>query len=190
MFEDLIREVSRLEQSQTISVPLPEDKEGYIDRQCPSAKCRVEFKVFGKDWDSKVAKKLAYCPVCRNEAPSVEWATAAQVKYAKAVALEHLKRQLHDALEVGARQFNQHQHQTGFITLSLSVTPDTKFVSLDMESLCQCWQPPPLVSSVSEDCSHWSINWRIEARLNKRTPLTCPGSRIETERIFRSAVSS
>jgi hypothetical protein len=130
MFDDLIREVRRLEQTQTISVPLPEDKEGYIDRQCPSAKCKVEFKVFGKDWDSKVAKQRAYCPVCRNKAPSNDWATTAQVKYAKAVALAHFKRQLHDALEVGARQFNQRQQQSGFITLSLSVTPDTTPVSL------------------------------------------------------------
>ena len=118
MFDDLIREVRRLEQPQTVSVRLPEDKDGYIDRQCPSAKCKAEFKVFGKDWDSKVAKKLAYCPVCRYESPSAEWATKAQVKYAKTVALEHLKRQLHDALEVGARRFNQRQHQTGFIHLA------------------------------------------------------------------------
>jgi hypothetical protein len=130
MFDDLIREVSRLEQTQTISVRLPEDKDGYIDRQCPSAKCKAEFKVFGKDWDLKVAKKLAYCPVCRHESSSADWATKAQVKYAEAVALKQIKRQLHDALEVGAQRFNQRRHQTGFITLSLSVTPDTQFVSL------------------------------------------------------------
>lgn len=129
MFDDLIREVSRLEQTQSISVPIPEDKEGFIDRQCPSAKCRAEFKVFGKDWDAKVTKKRAYCPVCRNEAPPADWATTAQVKYAKAVALAHLKQQLHGALEAGARQFNQRQ-QDGFITLSLSVTSHITHVSL------------------------------------------------------------
>jgi hypothetical protein len=129
MFDDLIREVRQLERRQTISVPLPEDKEGYVDRQCPGAKCKAEFKVLGKDWDSKVANARAYCPVCRNEAPSDDWATPAQVKYVEAVALAHLKRQLHGALESGARQFNQRQ-RPGLLTFSLSVTPDTTPVFL------------------------------------------------------------
>ena len=123
MFEDLIREVRQLERRQTISVRLPEDKEGYVDRQCPNNKCKAEFKVLGKDWDSKLVNKRAYCPVCRNEAPSDDWATPAQVKYVKAVALAQLKAQLHGALESGARQLNRRQHP-GFITMSLSVTSD------------------------------------------------------------------
>jgi hypothetical protein len=129
MFDDLIREVRQIEGSQTTSVPIPEDKEGYVDRQCPSAKCKAEFKVLAKDWDSKVPDNRAYCPVCRNEAPSDDWATPAQVSYVKAVALARLKRQLHGALESGARQFNQRQ-RPGFITFSLSVTPDTTPVLL------------------------------------------------------------
>ena len=124
MFEDLIREVSQLERPQTISVPIPEDKEGYVDRQCPSPKCKAEFKVLGKDWDSKVPDNRAYCPVCRHEEPSESWATPAQRKYVRAVALAQLKRQLHEALETGARQFNQRQ-RPGFLTFSLSVSPHT-----------------------------------------------------------------
>lgn len=129
MFEDLIREVKKLERPQTISVPILADKEGYVDRQCPNDKCRAEFKVLSKDWDSKVPEARAYCPICRHEAPSDAWATPAQVEYVRAVALAHLKRQLHGALESGARQFNQRQ-RPGFITFSLSVSPDTTPVFL------------------------------------------------------------
>jgi Zn finger protein HypA/HybF involved in hydrogenase expression len=124
MFEGLIREVRKLERTQTISVPIPEDEEGYVDRQCPNDKCKAEFKVLGKDWDSKVPNNRAYCPVCRHAAPSDDWATPAQVGYVKAVALARLKRQLHGALESGAHQFNQRQ-RPGFITFSLSVSRDT-----------------------------------------------------------------
>jgi hypothetical protein len=122
MFDDLIRELERLERPQTISVSIPEDKEGYVDRQCPNSKCTADFKVLSEDWGSKVANDRAYCPVCRNEAPSDNWATPAQREYVRAVGLAHLKRQVHDALATGARQFNQRQ-RPGFISLSLSVTP-------------------------------------------------------------------
>jgi hypothetical protein len=129
MFEGLIRELEHLEKPQTISVALPEDKEGYVDRQCPGAKCKAEFKVLGKDWESKLINKRAYCPVCRHQAPPTDWATPAQREYVRAVGLAHLKRQVHEALESGARQFNQRK-RPGFITFSLSVSPDTAPVFL------------------------------------------------------------
>ena len=123
MFEDLIREVGRLERGMTISVPIPEDEKGYVDRRCPSKSCRSLFKVFGSDWDEKVPDERAFCPLCRYEARSDEWATPEQNKYVKAVAMREFRKRLNGALEAGARSFNQRQ-RPGFLTFSLSVTPD------------------------------------------------------------------
>ncbi len=124
MFEDLIREIGRLECGETVSVPLPKDEDGFLDRECPDEKCGAEFKVLSDDWRSKVSDARAFCPLCRHEAPPDDWATQAQVEYAKAVAYNHLRRRVHGALETGARRFNQRQ-RPGFLTFSLSVKPDT-----------------------------------------------------------------
>jgi hypothetical protein len=123
MFDDLIREVERLEQRMTISVPLRSDERGYLDRRCPSQSCHALFKVFSADWDEKVPPERAFCPLCRCEASSDEWATPQQKQYAKAVAIREFRKRLNGALEAGARNFNQRQ-RSGFLTFSLSVTPD------------------------------------------------------------------
>jgi len=122
MFEELIREIRRLEHGETLSVSLPEDDEGFLDRACPDQKCRAEFKVLSDDWRDKVSAAAAFCPLCRHQAPSQDWTTTAQLKYAKAIACRHIHRRIHGALQSGAILFNQRQ-RPGFITLSLSVKP-------------------------------------------------------------------
>jgi hypothetical protein len=123
MFDDIIREVKRLERGIKVSVPIPEDEKGYVDRKCPSNNCSILYKVFGSDWDQKIGKKRAFCPLCRHEAPSDKWATPQQRKHVEAVAMRELRNQFHDALESGARSFNR-RPQSGFLTFSLSVTRD------------------------------------------------------------------
>jgi hypothetical protein len=39
MFDEVRRELRRLEGGQRISVSLPSDEEGYFDRKCPSRDC-------------------------------------------------------------------------------------------------------------------------------------------------------
>ena len=108
---------------------LPEDQKGYVDRQCPSKQCKSFYKAFGPDWDQKVDKKRAFCPLCRHEAPADQWATQAQREYVKAVGMREMKKRVRNALESGVRSFSR-RPQSGFITLSLSLTPDTKPVHL------------------------------------------------------------
>lgn len=123
MFDDLIREVGRLERGLRISVPLPSDEKGFVDRRCPSPSCHSLFKVFSDDWDKKVPDNRAFCPLCRCEAKSDQWATPQQREYVKAVAMREFRKQLNGALQAGARSFNQRQ-RPGLITFSLSVTHD------------------------------------------------------------------
>src|SRR5687767_6352333 len=95
MFDDLIRQVGRLERGMTVSVCLPSDHNSYLDRRCPSKNCGAIFKVFEADWDKKVAKDRAYCPLCRQESHSENWVTPAQKEYAKAVAMREFRKRLH-----------------------------------------------------------------------------------------------
>jgi hypothetical protein len=50
MFENLLRELSALEQTTSISVPLEKDAEGYYDKECPAENCLFGFKIHADDW--------------------------------------------------------------------------------------------------------------------------------------------
>lgn len=62
MFDELIRELRRLEGKHQVSVPMSADPEGYFDRECPSPECQSQFKVHEDDWRDKVRDEEAFCP--------------------------------------------------------------------------------------------------------------------------------
>ncbi len=129
MFDDLIREIRQLERGMTVSVPIPTDDKGFLDRACPSKNCGATFKVHGRDWDAKITNDQGFCPLCRHTANGEDWATPEQVRYAKSVAMRKFESRLHSALEAGARGFNYHQ-RPGFITMSMSVSPHSPTIVL------------------------------------------------------------
>jgi uncharacterized Zn finger protein (UPF0148 family) len=119
LFDRLLREIRKLDGSK-ISIDLPLDEQGYLDRQCPSSECQFGFKVLHEDWRDKVSDDRVYCPLCRYEQPSDEWSTTEQVEYAKAAALALVKKNIHVALREDAHQFNRRQ-KPGFIQMSMNV---------------------------------------------------------------------
>jgi len=125
MFDDIKRELRRLERGMTVAISLPADEEGFLDRQCPGKGCRSDFKVYADDWRDLDSDERAYCPVCRHESPSEKWATPAQVKYVEKVALSKLTRMVNQAFDRGAREFNR-RPQNGFLTFSLSYKPGSR----------------------------------------------------------------
>lgn len=122
MFDKLLRDLKQLEQGMKISVDLPHDDEGYLDRHCSVEACRAEFKVLSEDWKEKIKDEQVFCPICRFEAPATEWNTEDQVEYAKRVAIAHVQKTIHTALAEDAQRFNRDQ-RPGFIQLSMSVGP-------------------------------------------------------------------
>ena len=72
MFDEMIRELVRLEGSHQIPVSIQSDEDGYFDRLCPSEECKFEFKVHLEDWRQIVAE-TAVCPFCRHSAASIDW---------------------------------------------------------------------------------------------------------------------
>jgi len=118
VFDDLLRELRRLERAIRVPVTVAVDDEGYIDRHC--AACAFGFKVLFEDWRTLVKDEAAYCPRCGREAPATDWNTPEQSQSLEAQGLAHVHEVLNRAIANDARRFNAAQPRTGWIRLSLS----------------------------------------------------------------------
>src|SRR5262245_31473837 len=90
----------------TVTVPLPVDEAGYLDRACPSSACKAPFKVFGEDWEAKVCDEAVYCPMCRHEQSANDWMTKAQREHVVKHAEAHVQQFAHQEMAKIAREFN------------------------------------------------------------------------------------
>lgn len=133
MFNKLLRDLKRLERGVRVPIQVPLDDEGYLDRRCPSQTCHAEFKVLFDDWKDKVADEVAYCAVCRADAPATGWNTDAQGRLIHQSARALLHRTINEAMREDALRFNASQ-RPGLISLSLSVSPSAPPVVLPAEA--------------------------------------------------------
>ena len=122
MFDELIRQLRKLERGITIRVHISPDEKGYIDRQCPSKECRFPFKVQDEDWTKLFKDDAVYCPRCRHEASADLWLTEQQEKHLEREALQQMEAKLDEALRHGAEGFNRRAPRGGFITMSMSIS--------------------------------------------------------------------
>ena len=102
MFEELQRELRRLGGSQTVSVSLPSDEDGYFDRECPSTECQFSFKIHEDDWRDKVRDEEVFCPFCRHAAESDSWWTQDQIKHAERVVASRIQGSIDHAMSHSA----------------------------------------------------------------------------------------
>ena len=121
MFEDLLKTLNSLDH-QTFSIPIEEDENGYIDKQCPSEECEFTFKVSASDWEEKFKDEAVWCPLCRHEAEADQWFTKKQVEHAQSEALAIVESHINDSLRSDARKFNQGQNKNSFISISMEVS--------------------------------------------------------------------
>ena len=124
MFDDVIRELKHLEKGVQIRIEIPIDDDGYIDRQCPHAECRQEFKVLMNDWKDKVPDEGAYCPICGYYVDSAEWNTQEQQEYIADHARDYLMGELNKAFSQSVRRFNRSQPRNGWITMKMDYKPN------------------------------------------------------------------
>ena len=121
MFEDLIRELKRLQGTHQVSVSIPSDSEGYIDRVCPSSECQFEFKIHEADWKDKVRNEEVFCPFCGHTADADQWWTENQIAHAKEAAFSQVQNRLGQALKRDATRWNRHQPRNSFIRITMKV---------------------------------------------------------------------
>jgi len=134
MFDDVIRKLRRLEQGVRVPVNLAIDDEGYLDRLCPNARCGVSFKVKFDDWRHKVPDEAVHCPICGSQARSTKWNTPAQTRQIKAMALDHVNRELGAAFANDAKRFNRAQRPGSFIKMTMSYRPGPSPILIPAEA--------------------------------------------------------
>lgn len=122
MFDNLLRELRKLEQGVSVPVSIPLDEHGYMDRQCPADECQGQFKVLFEDWRDKVRDEAVYCALCRHEAPATEWNTGSQREFLASTAQAFVQQTVQQAMRQDANRFNS-QVKPGFVTLRLDVRP-------------------------------------------------------------------
>lgn len=121
MFEELRRELGRLDGTHGFSVSLPSDADGFFDRECPSTECQCQFKVHEDDWRDKIDTEEMFCAFCGHAAPSDEWWTQEQIQHAKAVALAQIQGRIGTAMHRDAQRWNSRQSRNSFVRITFSV---------------------------------------------------------------------
>jgi uncharacterized Zn finger protein (UPF0148 family) len=129
VFDDLLRELKRLEQGTLIPIQLPLDSDGYMDRACSSETCGTEFKILFEDWKEKVTNEAVFCPICRYEAPATKWNTRDQAEYIRAIGSQFIAGKVQAGLRRSAEAFNRRQ-RPGFISLRMSYKPGPERIIL------------------------------------------------------------
>ena len=106
----------------TITISLPADENGYLDRSCPRQECGAFFKVMDDDWDGHVSDDAAFCPKCGAKDDPDEFHTPAQWAYIEQRARAHVEKQLDQALARAARQTRPQRISSGFFDITMDVS--------------------------------------------------------------------
>ena len=121
MFDELLRELRRMEGSHSVPVSIASDADGYLDRVCHSEECLFEFKVQADDWRNKVRDEEVFCPFCGHTAEGTEWNTEQQTEYLREAVLAHLQQRVGHAMKRDAENWNRRQSTNSFIRMTMSV---------------------------------------------------------------------
>ena len=121
MFDELIRELERLNGTHTVSVPIHADAEGYFDKECPAQECQSGFKVLEEDWRDKVRDEEMFCPFCRHAAPADKWYTTEQVEATTKVAVAKIEGRINTAMKRDADRWNRQQPANSFLKITMKV---------------------------------------------------------------------
>ena len=121
MFNELIRELRRLDGTHKVSLSVPTDTDGYSDRQCPSSECLFHVKIHEEDWTQKVRDEKVFCPFCGHTADSTQWWTQQQIEYAKEMAVAQIQQRIDRAMRTDSQQWNQRQKRGGLLTITMKV---------------------------------------------------------------------
>ena len=134
MFDELMREIRRLEGIQSIPVSISCDVDGYLDRQCPSGECEVEFKIRSDDWRDKVGDEEVFCPSCGHVDNSGQWCTKEQVEHLNKAAVAHVRQRIGPAMKRDAALWNRRQARNSLIRITMKVNSRPQHALLPPEA--------------------------------------------------------
>ena len=149
MFENLLSELENFD-GKLISIDIPVDDNGYIDRRCPDLECKSIFKVNYEDWGSIVKDEIVYCPICKHTEIADEWNTEEQEQYIETIGMQYIQEKMGQAIRKDVNKFNRKQ-KPGLISMSLSYKPKGFHISI-----------PPIVAKELEQnyiCSNCNCRY-------------------------------
>ncbi len=123
MFDDLLRQLKKIPQSQLIPISLQLDDDGYFDRRCPAEECGAAFKVSFSDWKEKVPDEEAWCAICGETEDPQEFNTPDQERQIRDQGLAHLTGQLDTAFK---RARKPTQSFGGLVSMTWSYKPGSR----------------------------------------------------------------
>lgn len=178
MFEEVIREIRRMNRDGQITVSIETDSDGYIDQVCPSPQCEFGFKVHMEDRDEKINDGVMFCPRCGHKDDAQEWFPSEQQQYFEKAAYAHIGRKINRAMRTDARRFNQKQPKDGFIRMTLSVggqplpiaLPPAAAEPMQMKAICsKCFCRYAVVGAAffCPACGHNDIKQMFYSSLNR-----------------------
>jgi hypothetical protein len=102
------------------NIPIKPDKDGYLGRECPAKGCKGYFKITpGTGLKGPVP---CHCPYCGHSGKMSDFATKAQIEYAKSVVIRQLTDAVHEDLK--DMEFNHRPRGPFGIGISMKVTRD------------------------------------------------------------------
>jgi len=122
MFDDLLRQLKKIEGTQHVPIQMSIDDQAYLDRRCPAEECGAAFKVLLDDWKEKVPDDQAWCAICGEMDDPHDFNTPDQVRQIRDQAIAHVSGQLDQAFRA-ARKLTTH---AGFITMTWSYKPGAR----------------------------------------------------------------
>lgn len=122
MFDEIMRELRRLEKPVSVPIDMPLDDKGYFDRKCPHNECGTDFKVLFEDWKQKVTDEFAVCPKCGEKSEPSDFNTPWQQKYIQDCAHAYMSKQLNDALGRAARRTRPQRLASGLLNIEMSLS--------------------------------------------------------------------
>jgi predicted RNA-binding Zn-ribbon protein involved in translation (DUF1610 family) len=121
LFANLLSELENLSKTKTITMGIDPDKDGYLDKECPSKECKFIFKVHLDDWTNKLKSNKIYCPKCGHVDESNCWYTSEQLIKSTEVGIKIVKSRIAKAISKDAKEFNRSQSNDSFIKMSMAV---------------------------------------------------------------------
>lgn len=106
--------------SVTISVPLPVDPAGYIDRECPAEPCGQIFKVLAEDWNKLPDGTGMFCPFCRYEDDASRFVPPDVQRYLNEYVHAEATRLLNEALGGFTRQVNRTNRPNSLFSIKMT----------------------------------------------------------------------
>jgi hypothetical protein len=103
----------------TLSIPLPSDDDGYLDRQCQFPDCEQYFKVMEADWDDR-QPDILHCPVCGYQDEATSFTTHEQDEYAEEMALAYLQGEIKNAFEGVAKKSNRQASRNQLLSIKMT----------------------------------------------------------------------